>query len=93
MPDPAIEHLVDDVKAGNVPVVDAVAAFKETKSGYKTTEFWAAGAGLLAINLNGVVMSLPDKWQLVGTSVIIGLYALSRGLAKIGIPAAGVAAD
>lgn len=60
---------------------------EETKKGYKTTEFWLTIVGLLAVNLNGVVMTLPDKWQAIGTAVLAGLYALSRGQAKKGIPA------
>lgn len=61
---------------------------KESKSGYKTTEFWLALAGIAAVNLNGVVMTLPDKYQALATAIIGGLYALSRGAAKSGVPAA-----
>jgi hypothetical protein len=87
---PAISDAVSDVRA-DAPLSDIVADFepviKETREGYKTTEFWGAVAGLAALNLNGVIMTLPDKWQAIGSAAIIGLYAISRGLAKKGIPA------
>lgn len=62
------------------------AVVKETKAGYKTTEFWLTLAGLAAVNLNGVVLTLPDKYQAIASAVLAGLYALSRGQAKKGIP-------
>jgi hypothetical protein len=62
------------------------AVIEESKKGYKTTEFWLTLAGLAAINLGGVVMTLPDKYQAIGTAVLAGLYAVSRGQAKAGIP-------
>ena len=68
-------------------VHDLPAAIKETRAGYKTTEFWLAIAGVVALNLNGVIMTLPDKYQALGTAVIAGLYAISRGQAKSGVPA------
>lgn len=88
MPDPALDALITDAKTGHVETTEVVAAFKETKAGYKTTEFWASAAGLAALNLNGLVLTLPDKWQAIGSVVIVGLYAISRGLAKNGVPAA-----
>lgn len=65
---------------------DVVAVFKETKNGFKTTEFWLTLAGLAAVNLNGVVMTLPDRYQAIASAVLAGLYALSRGQAKKGVP-------
>lgn len=66
---------------------DIPAVIKETKAGYKTTEFWLTVLGLVAVNLNGVVMTLPDRYQAIASAILAGLYALARGQAKKGIPA------
>lgn len=68
-------------------VTDAVAVFKETKAGWRTTEFWLTLAGLVAVNASGLVMTLPDRYQAIASAILAGLYALSRGQAKQGIPA------
>jgi hypothetical protein len=80
-----IEQLAksDEVHDAYAGVSQVVA---ETKKGYKTTEFWVAVASLVAVNLNGVVMSLPDKYQAIASAAIAGLYAVSRGFAKQGVP-------
>ncbi len=57
-----------------------------TKPGYKTTEFWVALlviAGAFVATLAG---NLPDRYAALASSVAGGLYALSRGLAKVGSP-------
>lgn len=54
---------------------------KETKAGYKTTEFWA----VIATSILDVVSQIPFHDKLVVT-VIAGLYAVARGLAKLGVP-------
>jgi hypothetical protein len=92
-PGTAADKAVDDVRvalddeAVKDVISDVAPLIKETKDGWKTTEFWLTLAGLAAVNLNGVVMTLPDKYQAIGSAVVIGLYALSRGAAKKGIPA------
>lgn len=69
-----------DVNAGKV-------IFNEAKAGYRTTEFWVSLATLILVNVNGLVVSLPDKYQ-AGASAFIGaFYALSRGIAKNSVPA------
>jgi len=94
----ALSTAVDDAKTVvadphvHTLVADVPAVIKETKAGYKTTEFWLTVLGLIAVNLNGVVMTLPDKYQAIGSAILAGLYALSRGQAKKGIPAV-VSAD
>lgn len=91
---PAITDAVADVRGDaslSEILADVEPVIKETRAGYKTTEFWGTLAGLAALNLNGVIMTLPDKWQAIGSAAIIGLYAISRGLAKKGIPAIEVA--
>lgn len=69
-----------DIEAGKV-------VFSETRKGIKTTEFWVSLAALVLVNVNGLVVSLPDKYQ-AGASAFIGaFYALSRGIAKNSVPA------
>lgn len=72
----------EEVEEPEAPVV----VVRESKPGWKTTEFWVAVVTLVAVNLNGVVLTLPDKYQAIATAVVAGLYALARGLAKQGIP-------
>lgn len=61
---------------------------KETKEGYKTTEFWIAVVGILATQFD--VTSLPPKFQGIVAGAIGIAYILSRGIAKKGIPAVEV---
>lgn len=91
--DSALDNAVDDVRvvldedSVKEVISDIAPVIKETKEGWKTTEFWLTVAGLVAVNLNDVVMTLPDKYQAIGSAVLVGLYAVSRGSAKKGIPA------
>lgn len=62
-------------------VEQAPVVYKETKAGYKTTEFW--GATVAAVL--DVVTQIPFHDKLVLT-IITALYALARGLAKQGVP-------
>lgn len=62
-------------------VHDAAPLLKETKTGYKTTEFWAAIAAVVA----DLGTDISSKNKLV-VSGIAALYALARGLAKSGVP-------
>jgi hypothetical protein len=57
-----------------------------TKPGYKTTEFWVALLVIVGSFLSTLAGSLPDRYAALASSVAGGLYALSRGLAKIGTP-------
>lgn len=59
---------------------------EESKKGYKTTEFWLTLVGLAIVNLNGVILTLPDKYQAIASALIAGFYAVSRGIAKNGVP-------
>lgn len=67
-------------------IATAGTVFNETKAGWKTTEFWLTVAGLVAVNAGDLVMTLPDKYQALASAALAGLYALSRGVAKKGIP-------
>jgi hypothetical protein len=64
------------------PAINAI--ITETKTGYKTTEFWVT----VIVSLFAVVdpASLPDWAQGGLLAVAAGAYAISRGLAKQGIP-------
>ena len=64
------------------PALDVV--IKESKAGYKTTEFWVAVAVSLLTVLDGI--PLPEQYEGVVVSAIAVAYALSRGLAKQGVP-------
>lgn len=55
---------------------------RETKAGYKTTEFWMTIATVLCSLLAG----LPEKYGAIVTLGAVGSYTLSRGIAKKGIP-------
>lgn len=63
---------------------DARLVVKETKKGYKTTEFWLTILGSLAVVFNGV--PLPESKEGYVVAALVGLYAVARGLAKKGIP-------
>lgn len=70
----AIEHAIEAL-----PVV-----VEESKAGYKTTEFWVAVVTSLLVVLNGI--PLPDKYEGIVVGALGAAYAISRGLAKKGIP-------
>ena len=80
-PTPAEQHMSDELHEVYTDVVPLV---KETKDGWKTTEFWLTLAGVLALNVNAIPM--PDKYQGFASAVILGLYAIARGIAKQGVP-------
>lgn len=59
---------------------------RETRPGYKTTEFWVTVAVLVADLTAGLTNVLPPEWAGTIATVSTVLYALSRGLAKHGVP-------
>lgn len=64
---------------------DAPVLFKETKAGYKTTEFWVALVGAAAVQLS--VLDIPGKYgKTITTGALLVAYILSRGAAKSGVP-------
>lgn len=71
--------VASDVGAINVPEV-----VKETKEGYKTTEFWATVASAISV-ATGLVPT-PHDTKGYALVVLVALYALARGLAKKGVP-------
>ncbi len=58
--------------------------FKESKAGYKTTEFWLTVLTVILLNVN--LIPLPDSWQGIASAALVVVYAISRGLAKKGVP-------
>lgn len=79
-PTPEQQHFADELDSVYDTVVPIV---KETKAGYKTTEFWLVALTGLLINVQPAV---PEKWQAILTAALAGLYALARGHAKSGVP-------
>lgn len=60
------------------------------KPGYKTTEFWVtvfAIGGLVVTQLSATNV-LPVKYGALAAAIASGLYAISRGLAKLNKPGA-----
>jgi hypothetical protein len=57
---------------------------KESKAGHKTTEFWLTVITSVLVVLNGI--PLPEKYEGFVVAALGAVYALSRGLAKKGIP-------
>jgi uncharacterized membrane protein HdeD (DUF308 family) len=56
----------------------------EVKSGWKSTEFWLTLAGNVAALLttvSGIIEPQTGGWML---AICNGLYAISRGIAKVG---------
>ena len=81
VPTPDDQRLADEERGA----LDAVTVLvKESKAGYKTTEFWTMVVGSVLVNLNAI--PLPEKYEGFVTAGLMGLYALSRGLAKAGVP-------
>lgn len=65
-------------------IQDIPTVISETRTGYKTTEFWITVASALAVALDGV--PIPDKYQGPVVGLIAAAYIISRGVAKKGVP-------
>jgi hypothetical protein len=76
----AVDAVLDNPTA-KVLEADLPPLIRESKAGYKTTEFW----GSVAAAVTAVSTTLPqtDKVALLALS---GVYAVARGIAKNGIP-------
>lgn len=57
---------------------------KESKAGYKTTEFWMTIVTIIAVSLGSA--PVPDSKEGYVAAALAAAYALARGLAKKGIP-------
>lgn len=94
-PDAPRGEVVEHVTV-NAPTADSVnfdteelapaltSIISESKAGYKTTEFWVAVVVSLLTLLDGI--PLPEKFEAIVIGAITVAYALSRGLAKKGVP-------
>lgn len=88
--DPGVASLVEAGKAtenilasptAHTLETDLPPILKESKAGYKTTEFWVG----IAAALNDVASTLPPTDKIALTA-LAGVYAVARGIAKNGIP-------
>lgn len=61
-----------------------------TKPGYKTTEFWLVLVFSIWSMFGG---SVPAPWNVGIPMLAAGLYAIARGLAKVGVIKGTVGAD
>jgi hypothetical protein len=59
------------------------------KPGYQTTEFYVALLVILGSFFATLAGSLPDRYAALASSISGGLYAVSRGLAKVYPPKPG----
>ena len=57
---------------------------KESKAGYKTTEFWLTIVASALIALEAI--PLPEKYQGIALAAVAVGYVISRGIAKKGVP-------
>lgn len=87
----AIEASISDHSTTNIigqalPLIaDAPEVVKEAKAGYKTTEFWITLVTVLLAQLQ--VLHLPGHYgATIATVASVAAYALSRGVAKSGVP-------
>lgn len=53
------------------------------KTGWKTSEFWVTACMIVGLVIASMATSLPPRYAAIGASVSAGLYAVSRGLAKL----------
>lgn len=85
---PTPEVYVEDAERVEIDgdaLEDAIGAVvKESKGGVKTTEFWIAIATSVLVVLNGIPM--PEQYEGYVVAALAGIYAISRGLAKKGVP-------
>lgn len=54
------------------------------KPGYKTTEFWVTTLTSLGALIAALSSHLTPKYAALGAAVSSGVYAVSRGLTKLG---------
>lgn len=78
------QNVETDTDALNDIIEHVPEAIEESRKGYKTTEFWLVTAISVLTVLNGI--PLPEKYEGIVVAALGAVYALSRGLAKKGIP-------
>lgn len=75
-------HVDTHAITGTVESVPEI--IKESKAGYRTTEFWLTILASLLVLFDGI--PLPEKYEGAVSAALVAVYALSRGLAKQGVP-------
>jgi hypothetical protein len=91
---PTEDDVTVKVKAADTDAINDVigtlpAVVEESKKGYKTSEFWLAIATSVLVLLNGIPM--PEQYEGFVIAALGAVYALSRGIAKKGVPHVEVA--
>jgi hypothetical protein len=61
---------------------------KQPKPGWQTTEFWVTALTIAGLVVASAAASLSPRYAAIGAAVSAGLYAVSRGLAKLFPPKA-----
>jgi hypothetical protein len=56
------------------------------KPGYQTTEFWVVALTDVGLVIASASTSLAPRYAAIGSAIATGLYATSRGLAKLNPP-------
>lgn len=67
----------------------------ETRPAIRTTEFWLVVASNLfaVVQQAAGVFNIPDKWVFLAQLALNAAYAISRGIAKAGVPTTPSADD
>lgn len=79
---PNIEHFT--ALAGDTGTLNLPEVVKETKEGYKTTEFWATVVSGITV-ASGIVPT-PHNTKGFALVALVAIYCIARGLAKKGVP-------
>lgn len=86
--DHSVTNIVNAGEAGKTLEADLAPliapALKETKAGWKTTEFWLSVASSILIALGTI--PTPHDGKGFAVAGIVALYAIARGLSKAGVP-------
>jgi hypothetical protein len=53
------------------------------KPGWKTSEFWVTALTIAGLVVSSLAAPLSPRYAALGASAAAGLYAISRGLAKL----------
>ncbi len=56
----------------------------ETKPFYKTSEFWLSVIAAVGVLCTSIADLYPGRWAAVASALIVGFYAVARGVAKAG---------
>lgn len=79
---PGVDNITNVVH--EVEALDFGGVVKESKAGYKTTEFWLTILSGIGVATDAV--PTPHDTKGYALVVLVALYAIARGIAKRGIP-------